>query len=555
MRQSLQRHFFGEISLILVAVLIVVPSISYAQSGSFSGLEECADSPQTRDRKEIGHYYELCRACGWSQNCKRDTIMLCIQRTGSCETETICKQLGEVQVFVDGQDMGFVSCNSAASGSPALARRKLPGLGNDERLSDTECRDGIVAAGSACRSAAQRVQAFAQIIRVVNSSNNQQSLQRACQSMKSAGGKSSAVTSLAASECNAGAAKCKTACEVAGSNQQKTTCDDYFTEASRLASQSINESQANSAASKCQGKSDAVKPVAKKGSGPLPETQSEKTDPDQTTAEQDTTTEEEEEKKEDGLYDANAGNQSNGPAGMPDLSSLMGGNEQPYQEQSYGCQYNPNSPECMNCDLNPDGPGCPEKEKENREQGKMMFGRQKDDSSLDDYNVKDLTNVPRDITQRDPGGTGPAIQNATVANNTGGSIPGQGGGAPPATQGGSGSGGFDKPYNISNLEQGFRSGGGYTYGSGGEADRSSRYNRRGPANTGGGSDKDKINLQSYLPGGANDPRRFAGGVSGRSREIVPAHVSMWEMHATRISVHCKVNGYKDCGTPVSGVGP
>ncbi len=488
-------------------------------------------------------FLEVCNRCGFG-NCKFKAVLACIDQS-VCESEQFCSGLGTVNSNFDPND--FVSCG----GSKGKQAEKTFG-GRDDKGVESSCQDVLKEAAAVCKegNTTDASSLFNSIVGEKNSSG----LTAKCKEFQALGVQATGSNGAAASSCKEKADRCSSAC-VGAHDGMRNSCSLFGQIAQSMASQARQGVLAERAAQKCKSIVRAgpiVKPTVKPSGDPKidpsadpdadadPEAQSKPED----IAKDDT-------KKSDKLdgEDQSPGGGSPPGGGMPDLSSMMGDNSSPYQD-SYGCQANPNSPECINCDLNPDSPSCPQKEKDKSEKGKMGFGAPEDQARDSDYNVPGLENTPRMPGQGlDPKGTGPAIQNATVANNSGGGVPGQGGGSPPAPDQPKNQGPGDKPYNISNLDQGMRSGGGYSNPAGTDSSSNSRGNGRSPSsyNNGRLNEKDQIDLQTYLPGGANDPRRV-GGHGNDPSYLLPQHANMWEMQNTRISVHCRVNGHKDCGT-------
>jgi hypothetical protein len=100
----------------------------------------------------------------------------------------------------------------------------------------------------------------------------------------------------------------------------------------------------------------------------------------------------------------------------------------------------------------------------------------------------------------------------------------------------------------------FRSGGsgGYSYASGantgpdgGEAHHGRGGTGRGPAGDDGGMTG--LDLRKYLPGGALDPERRAGGLRPASRETNGPGVDIFERITRRMQEKCRLGYLLGCG--------
>lgn len=179
---------------------------------------------------------------------------------------------------------------------------------------------------------------------------------------------------------------------------------------------------------------------------------------------------------------------------------------------------------------------------------------QKPEAENSDFNVADQSGVRNpqfsagDGSGLDKitGGAG-AARNATVANNSGGQIPGgQGapGGAKIAGKGGYGG----SPGYTTDIMRGFQSGGGTTPGGGPPAKEddeglfSGYGNPRGPA----GNEKG-LDLKAYLPGARKDPGiRYGGQLKPMSAEINGPNVNIWVKVTERFWYRCRLGKMYDC---------
>ncbi len=141
-------------------------------------------------------------------------------------------------------------------------------------------------------------------------------------------------------------------------------------------------------------------------------------------------------------------------------------------------------------------------------------------------------------------------QQGTVANNTGGQIPGGGGaGGGAKLGGGRGTGSPGAPGYTTDVLQGFQGGGGGGGTGGGSTDTNgeagggfSGYGgQREPANEGRGLD-----LRKYLPGGKLDPGSKMGGYKPFSLEINGRGANLWNKISDRFQEKCRLGELIDC---------
>jgi hypothetical protein len=237
----------------------------------------------------------------------------------------------------------------------------------------------------------------------------------------------------------------------------------------------------------------------------------------------------------------------------------------PYNQQAnnpndpYGCQTNPGNPACIQCTNDPSHPLCKGLTDNKMTEGQAGFGGPESTRSASDFNVGSMA----DAGGLNDGFTGSGLQAAsaaalptkTIPNNSGGGLPGDGGGSPARldtpSRGGRGVG---RPTVNTDIEQGFRSGGGggFSYASGantgpdgGEAHQGrGGGGGRGPASDDGGMTG--LDLRKYLPGGDLDPERRAGGLRPASREINGSGVDIFERINRRMQEKCRLGLLLGC---------
>ena len=171
-------------------------------------------------------------------------------------------------------------------------------------------------------------------------------------------------------------------------------------------------------------------------------------------------------------------------------------------------------------------------------------------------------NLPGDDSQLDPSGFGPldgieaqSLSYGTVANNSGGSIPGGGDsgsaqlggpaggvqrGGSPGSPGystdimqGNRSGGYSQPVGMNNNGSDDGSGSDYRRNQGGRHTASSDAPRMG------------LDLKQFLPGGSKDPLRRVGGMR-RGKDIHGPSVDIWNKISTRFKHECRLTPLYDC---------
>lgn len=218
----------------------------------------------------------------------------------------------------------------------------------------------------------------------------------------------------------------------------------------------------------------------------------------------------------------------------------------------YGCEANPGSDVCQGCQNNPNSAACRALAQVNgAEKGNAGF---QDASTLKARNLNDF-NLP-DHSRTPPGGPTFGRHDSVapepvklVPNNSGGPIPGDSNSKPaslaangvrPQSAGSAG-------YSV-NIDQGTRSGGGWSPPVGNNLYDTSKYNGkmgsrsgRSPASIRGG-----VDLKQYLPGGKMDSKWRAGGYASRNPEICSQSADVWKNISNRMREKCQLGVLLDC---------
>lgn len=221
----------------------------------------------------------------------------------------------------------------------------------------------------------------------------------------------------------------------------------------------------------------------------------------------------------------------------------------------YGCTTNPNSAACTNCQLNPDSPYC----RGLRNQERLGQGGF-EEAARGSHGSADF-NVPSGPSERTAfegiryGEAAAALaasrQVKVIPNNSGGAIPGNGESMAPARLGGraaqvtakAGAG------SVADIEQGVRSGGGYTYGPPG-ADRGlAAAGIAGHRAASIAMDDEGgyfgLDLKQFLPGGSRDPGRRVAGSAGRS-QIHSKEEDIWRRISIKMIEKCMLGLLFQC---------
>jgi hypothetical protein len=133
------------------------------------------------------------------------------------------------------------------------------------------------------------------------------------------------------------------------------------------------------------------------------------------------------------------------------------------------------------------------------------------------------------------------VRIGTIANNSGGQIPGQSPGAAAAQSKGTSRSSPGTSDNLTDIERGFRSGGQTSAWLGASKDPSRSPYGRVPASRGRGNDESGLlglDLKAYLPGG-NQQRTHSDAIHGPGQDLFQ-HVS------ARMAEHCRLGLLFDC---------
>ena len=228
------------------------------------------------------------------------------------------------------------------------------------------------------------------------------------------------------------------------------------------------------------------------------------------------------------------------------------GNSNP--NDPYGCAADPSSAACQQCSANPNTPACRALAYEKEVRGEATFGASDSQANEkptgSDFNLQDSV----------PDGTGPGlttgaveqtpVTTATIANNSGGVIPGGVGGAPAALGGGPGGGRSSpgSPGYTTDVLQGLSSPSGYSQSAEPNQDGAEGgfqgygNNARAPA-----SEHNGVDLRRFLPGGDKDPmRRGPAGLDINSAQINGRFVNIWNRISDRMQEKCRLGELIGC---------
>lgn len=254
------------------------------------------------------------------------------------------------------------------------------------------------------------------------------------------------------------------------------------------------------------------------------------------------------------LSAAKAGNNCSGmSSAQPQNAS---GSDKPQSKSDpFGCQQNPSSQSCQQCSANANSAACQSAlaaQGKPTELGQAGFGTPANNNK-GAFNLADNSDTSLSPLSYGGGQGGAPPQVKPISNNSGGGIPGAGGGGGGASLGGAGGkrgggGGPAASGQVTDIDQGFRSGGySQTGGAGGggaglDTSGAESFGKRGPASAGG------LDLKQYLPGGARDPKAGfgAGGLRPPGTEIHGKHVDMWARITDRMREKCKIGELYGC---------
>lgn len=218
----------------------------------------------------------------------------------------------------------------------------------------------------------------------------------------------------------------------------------------------------------------------------------------------------------------------------------------------YGCASNPGSSACQRCANNPSLAACKALASGSAiAEGKAGYYQPTNDQGKQNqFNVgstNDAASGTPEFGKFEP----KANTVHTVANNSGGGIPGSDNGGKGASLGvGAGKGGAGATAGYTtDIDQGTRSGGGYSNPVGG-AESADNLEPAGFNGYGGRgrepASAKSIDLKKYLPGGERDPGHSVGGLRGRSGEINGPSVDIWTKISARFQEKCRLGELFDC---------
>lgn len=205
-----------------------------------------------------------------------------------------------------------------------------------------------------------------------------------------------------------------------------------------------------------------------------------------------------------------------------------------------GCLANPTSPACNDCSKNPNTPACKAIAQAQQRNGEAQF--EADEKKNDDFNIGSLETDPGSGLPMNNTQPAQAAKINTIANNSGGAIPGAGtSGAAPQSAQASARPSPGSPGYSTDILQGMHPGGysaPVTGNDSGDSD-SGRYGARALA-----GDKDQngllgVDLRQFLPGGSRDPKRLIGGI-GRGSGIHAKEEDIWRVISIKIDEKCRL---------------
>ncbi len=415
----------------------------------------------------------------------------------------------------------------------ASARNTTPqseGAAGSEASTDLSlCESSFSAASRCCGSPTSCVNEmpyqdqanFAQLNQLMNQSppRDSQGLNDYCQQMQELGGSSRSVNTSLAGVCNSKQMSCSMVCSQLADKYQAllSNCDGcdsqyiyqnaYNSLSSRTTGCNQFQSRVNQIANQAwgangsQGAGEACSRVASSnpqngmGSNPV----------------------------------ANAGSNSNDP---------------------YGCAANPSSAACQSCAQNPNSVACRALNTKDLS-GTAQFAASEGAKKKSDGSGFDIPDTPSGGTERvlnTPNEAQPS-RNGTVANNSGGGIPGGDGVGPAKLGGGSSAASPGSPGYSTDVLQGTQGSNGYSQSVEANTSGSSFFSgffggSRKPANE---ADNAMLgmDLRQFLPGGSRDPKRRLAGFGVRS-EINAKEEDIWRIISTKMEEKCKLGVLIGC---------
>ncbi len=211
-----------------------------------------------------------------------------------------------------------------------------------------------------------------------------------------------------------------------------------------------------------------------------------------------------------------------------------------------------NDPMSQACSTSPNSPACRALAYEKEQRGEASFGVDPGvgKKTKGDFDIQEPRADASGLNS-DPNGFQPTgVKNGTIANNSGGGIPGGEGGAPAKLDGKNARGPSGAPGYTTDVLQGFSGAGGYsaaaidtsTDGGAGGFGGYGQGTNRPPA-----TDANGIDLRRFLPGADKDPnRRGVGGIDIYSGQINGQSVNIWNRITERIQEKCRLGELLGC---------
>jgi hypothetical protein len=217
----------------------------------------------------------------------------------------------------------------------------------------------------------------------------------------------------------------------------------------------------------------------------------------------------------------------------------------------YGCAANPSSAACQSCAQNPNSAACRALNTKDSS-GTAQFAAGEGTNKKSDGSGFDIPDTPSGGTERvlnTPNEAQPGSRNGTVANNSGGGIPGGDGVAPAKLGGSPGGASPGSPGYSTDVLQGMQGASGYSQPVESNSSGNSFFSNffgggRKPAN-----EVDNamlgLDLRQFLPGGSRDPKRRLAGFGVRS-EINAKEEDIWRIISTKMEEKCKLGVLIGC---------
>ncbi len=212
-----------------------------------------------------------------------------------------------------------------------------------------------------------------------------------------------------------------------------------------------------------------------------------------------------------------------------------------------------NDPYSQPCSADPNSAACKALNYEKEVRGEASFGVTDTTAKnkKGDFDIQE-PRVDASGLNSDPNGFQPTgVKNGTIANNSGGGIPGGEGGAP-AKLGdrGGGKGSPGAPGYTTDVLQGFSGAGGYSAPAGGDAsadDGGGGFTGYGQGTRAPATDQHGVDLRRFLPGADRDPNRTrTGGIDIYSAQINGKFVNIWNRISERMQEKCRLGELIGC---------